>query len=125
MTDFAILKYYTNLDISFINDEARISDIYADYDLVKRFGIVQKVREIIDQEQLVFFEDGVDKIVRSVTQYKNSAAGIIDVLVQNADYDVNTMQRMMDAVKDTEELNAVGNLIKFAKTIKPEETAEE
>lgn len=123
--DFAILKYYTNLDISFINEEARVSDIYADYDLIKRVGILSQVKEIINAEQLAFFENGVDKIVHSVTQYKNSAAGIIDILAKNADEDVNTMQRMMDAVQDTEELNAVGNLIKFAKTIKPEEPAEE
>lgn len=119
--DFALLKYYTNLDISFINEEARIVDIYSDYDIIKQSGLVNKVIDIIDKSQYKFFIDSVNKTIQSITEYKNSAVGIVDNLAQNANQDVDTMQRMMDAVQDTEEMNAVGNLIKFAQKIRPQE----
>lgn len=119
--DFAILKYYTNLDISFINQEARISDIYAEYDLVKQSKIVTIVKDNIDQEQLSFFTDSINKTILSITQYKNSAVGVIDNLAQNADQDVSMMEKAVSAAQNVEEMGAVGNLIKFADAIKPQE----
>lgn len=123
--DFGILKYYTNLDISFINAEARIVDIYSDYDIVKQSGVIPAVINCIDKEQLEFVMDSIDKTIDSITQYKNSAVGVIDSLAQNADQDVASMQNMMDAVNDVEDMNAVGNLIKFAKQIRPQEATQE
>lgn len=118
VSDLAFIKYYTNVDTSFVGDDTiRMVDVYADYDMIKQSGLMQQVLDIVNKEQMKFYYEGLNKTLESITTYKNSAVGIMDNLVANANQDVDTMQKMMDVVSDTEDLGAVGNLIKFAQKI--------
>lgn len=122
--DFAVLNFYTNFDFNFLIEYHEMADIYAEYDLVYRFGVMVKVKEFIDPGQLDFFENTLDETLESIMAYRNSAVGIVDALVENAQKDTDRMQKAMDLIGDEEKNKKISQLLKFAEEIKAPQTTQ-
>ena len=112
--DFAVLNFYTNFDFNFLTEYETMAQIYGEYDLVYRYGVMDKVKEFIDPGQLCFFEDTLDETLTSIIAYRNSAKGIVDALVENAQQDIDKMQGAIDLLSDEEKNKQLSKMIKFA-----------
>lgn len=122
--DFAVLNFYTNFDFNFLMEYHDMADIYAEYDLVYRFDVMPKVKEIVDPGQIDFFEKTLDETLESIMAYRNSAVGIVDALAENAQKDTDRMQKAMDLIGDEEKNKKISQLLKFAEEIKAPQTTQ-
>lgn len=120
--DFAILNFYTNFDFSFLTEYHEMADIYAEYDLVYRFDVIDRITSYIDEGQLNFFNKTLDETLESIMKYRNSAVGIVDALAEKAQQDVDKMQGAIDLISDKERNEKIGNLLKFAENLKNSST---
>lgn len=116
--DFAVLNFYTNFDFNFLTEYHEMADIYAEYDLVYRFGVMAKVKEFIDPDQMDFFENTLDETLESIMKYRNSAVGIVDALAENARQETSSMEKALSMIGDKEKVEKIQSLIAFADSIK-------
>lgn len=102
-----ILYAYTNLNFT---DKMK-EELFKTYDLVVSSGIAQRVINIMGTEYDII-RDNVWSTIKSVYEYKNSAAGVISLISQdysNVNLDLNTIQ---DKISDP-------NQMEFLKQILP------
>ena len=112
--DLAVLKFYTNFDLSFLDEFHDMTDIYSEYDLVKSFNVIDAITPLIDADQLKFFNETLDETLVSIVDYRNSAIGVIDTLADNAGDDISKMEGALNLLKDPEENKKLANLIEAA-----------
>ena len=117
--DFAIVKFYTNLDVSLGKETATIEGIYNEYNTLMTFGVIDEVKSKISPRQLKFFNDTVAETAQSILAYRNSIRGILDSLGDSAKTDSDQMQRAIDMLSG-ENGEKLGKLIDFAETIRPQ-----
>ena len=117
MKNFAILKFYTNFDFDFLETYHEMSEIYAEYDYIQRFGLLDQVLPLIDKTQLEFFDKTLDETLESIMAYRNSAVGIVDMLSENARKDTADMQAALDLIGDDENAEKMAALMKLAEEI--------
>ena len=86
-----ILYAYTNLNFT---DKMK-EEIFKIYDLVIGSGIVQRVINIMGTEYDII-RDNVWSTIKSIYEYKNSAAGVINLISQ----DYNHLNLDLDTVQD-------------------------
>lgn len=115
--DFAILTFYTNFDTSAIKEATEMKTIYEEYDLVTRFEVMEKVKPLIDQKQLAFFDATLEETLISIMKYRNSAVGIVDALSDVAKQSAGNMQEALDILSDDEQNQKLVNLLHFAEQI--------
>lgn len=116
--DFAIVKFYTNLDVTIGKDTATIKDIYDEYDVLMSFGVIDEVKSKISAKQLKFFNETVDETANSILTYRNSVRGMMDALSESAKIDSEQMQQAIDMLSG-ENGEKLGKLIDMAETIHP------
>lgn len=119
LKDFAIVKFYTNLDVTIGKDTATVEAIYSEYDILMSFGVIDEIKLKISARQLKFFDDTVDKTLNAVIGYKNSVRGMVDSLSESAQSDSDQMQKAIDMLSG-ENGEKLGKLIDFAETIHPQ-----
>lgn len=117
MKNFAILKFYTNFDLGFLETYHNMSDIYAEYDYIQRFGVLEQILPLIDADQLKFFNETLDETLVSIIAYRNSAVGIVEALASNAKTEVSDMQQALDLLKSDENSEEIKSLMDIAKQI--------
>lgn len=115
--DFAMLKWYTNFDFTFLDTCTDLKEIYEEYDFVQRFNLIEQVRPKIDPRQLVFFEDTLAKTLDSIIAYRNSAAGIVDALAENAKQDTADMQAAIEMINKDGNAEKMAALMQLAQSI--------
>lgn len=114
--DFAILKFYTNFDFSFMDTVHELKDIYGEYDLLKRYAVVEAVLEVVDPAQLKFFNETLDETLTSILAYRNSAQGIVDS-ISDAAKDVNKdVEGALAMVDDPEKMEKIAKIMQFAES---------
>ena len=113
--DLAILKFYTNFDLSFLDEFHEMTDIYSEYDVVKSFGVIKAITPFVDADQLKFFNETLDETLVSIINYRNSAVGVIDTLADDAREDISQMQGALDMIQDAAQNEKIANLIELAK----------
>lgn len=116
--DFAIVKFYTNLDVIIGKDAATIKDIYDEYDVLMSFGVIDEVKSKISAKQLKFFNETVDETANSILAYRNSVRGMMDALSESAKIDSEQMQQAIDMLSG-ENGEKLGKLIDMVETIHP------
>ena len=116
--DFAILKWYTNLDISFMEEFHEMKDIYENYDIADSYGVIEQVKAFIEKKQAAFFDKTLDETLEAIEKYRNSARGIVDTLADSAKDDTSAMQEALDLIGDEEQNKKIVDLLKFAEEIK-------
>lgn len=124
LKDFAIVKFYTNLDVSLGKDTATIEDIYDEYDVLISFGVIDEIKTKISPRQLAFFDTTAEKTLEGVKRYQNSARGIMDSLATTAGEDSNVIQSAIDLMSG-ENAENIAAIINTAKTISADKSAPE
>lgn len=114
--DFAIVKFYTNIDCDFITD-SEMSEVYSNYDFLMNNDVLLKIAEVIDADQLSFFDETLDKTLASILAYRNSAQGIVEVLAADAEDNAEKMREAIDFVTNPETKDQLGAIMDFAKQI--------
>lgn len=115
--DFAILNAYTNLNLGITKPFDTIDEIYAEYDRVAYFKIMENLLPKIDGEQVRFYKETLEKTLKSIVDYRNSAKGIIDTLSREAEEDSEKMEKVFSFMKDAEQQESVKNILEAAKAI--------
>lgn len=115
--DLAILHFFTNVDISFLTEYREMKEIYEEYDLVYRHGVMQEVLPKIDEGLLKFFNETLDATLESIMAYRNSAVGIVDALAENAKKDTVDMEKAVAFMNQGDNGEKIMNLLKFAEEI--------
>lgn len=116
--DFAIIKFYTNLEVSLGEDGAELSDVYNEYDVLKTLGVVESVKEKVDKEQLRFFEKTLSATIEGIVAYRNSARGMLESITASSQADISKIQEALDLFKG-ENGEKLGRLIQYAHEIHP------
>lgn len=124
MKNFAILKFYTNFDFSFLETYHEMSQIYAEYDYIQRFGLLDQVLEVIEPTQIEFFETTLDETLESIMTYRNSAVGIVDALSENAKQEAADMQNALNLIGDEDNASKMANLMKVVEQLSHPDTVE-
>lgn len=115
--DFGILNAYTNLDLGVSHPYDKMSDIYAEYDVIQAFDVMPNILEKIDRRQVEFFEETLDKTLESILAYRNSAKGIVDALAADAEADSKKMEKAMSLLNNAEQQSQVKAVLEAAKAI--------
>lgn len=124
LKDFAIVKFYTNLDVSLGKDIATIENIYDEYDILMSFGVIDEIKSKVSPRQLAFFDTTVEKTLEGVKRYQNSARGIMDSLATTAGEDSNVIQSAIDLLSG-ENAENIATIINTAKTISADKPVSE
>lgn len=118
VSDFAIVKFYTNLDIiGFDGPNFDMTRVYEDYDLLRAHGAFDKIREHIAPDQLKFFTETLEETMASIIAYRNSAQGIVDALTAEANNNTEALQAALDQMKDPDQLGTVEHLMDIVQTL--------
>lgn len=115
--DFAVLNFFTNLDFNFMTEYRDMSEIYAEYDLVYQFDVMEKVKQFIDEKQIIFFETTLDETLNSIMDYRNSAMGIVDALSETAKKSGDSIQKAVDLLNEGDNAEKISDLLHFAEQI--------
>ncbi len=104
--DLAIIKFYTDLRV----DER---DLLNTFDILKRANIINRVKEIINKEQLDWFIENTEKSVHAYIKYQNSAAGMLEQIAAIGSREGNYFDKIIQTMKDNKDL-----ISKFENVIK-------
>ena len=81
LVDFEIIKAYTNIAFT----EKQEKDFNKTYDLLSSNGLIEKIWDLIPQEETFFIKQGILMAIQAVSEYDHSIFGIIDTI--KSDYD--------------------------------------
>ena len=114
VNDIFLLRAYTNLDFSFFEEIGfEPSKIYDIYGLLIQEDVINKVKNLIDQKQLDFWNKSLDSTLKGIINYKNSAMGIINNITEKQISSENSMKNIMQTLKDSENAEAIQNILKL------------
>lgn len=120
LTDIAIVKFYTNLDLSEMDLVTYdVNKTYGIYDLITQYKILDKVLQFIDSSQIKFIENGILDTAKGIIAYRNSAAGILDILTSKEQTTENGLENLLQEIQDPDTLQTINNLLKAAEEIQP------
>ena len=106
-TKLGILDYYTNITFT----EKQKEDPAKLYDLFVSNGLIQRIINIIPEEEVDALEYGVESCVDAVYKYKNSIMGILEAI--SADYqdmDMN-IEGLYKKLNDKENVEFLGDVL--------------
>lgn len=95
--DMGIVKAYTDLEVI----DERILD---QYDILKRSGYLERIKEVISEEQIEWIEDAVRYTADNYINYQNSARGMLMALSDLANDENNGFNKMLKNFSDNTEL---------------------
>lgn len=79
--EIAVCKYYTNLDFDEIDSADFVQGkLYEMYDFIAQHDIYDLIVSRIERKQIEFYERTSTATIESLIAYRNSAAGIIEVI---------------------------------------------
>lgn len=114
--ELILVAAFTNLDMSRL-ELATIEqpEVYEMYDIVKKTGIVDKVKETINSQQLHFYETTLDATLKSILNYRNSVAGIVELLSSQS---AELKEKFEDILEDFSDPAKTENVIKIAELMR-------
>lgn len=114
--DMGIVKAYTDLEVI----DERILD---QYDILKRSGYLEKIKEIINGEQIDWIECAVRYTADNYINYQNSARGMLMALSDLANDENNGFNKMIqNFTQNTELLKQIEPIIKAYEGLQGEKT---
>ena len=106
--DFCIIKFYTNIDLDDLDIVGCTPEtVYEYYDIIKGSGILDYLKTNLNQEQLEFFDATIEETLKSVVEYRNSAAGLLDRAQMTEADQANSIQEVLKVLDDPNELERV------------------
>lgn len=94
--DMGMIKFYTNLNV-------KDNELLDSFDFLKRFGIIDEVKEQINREQLEWTFSSVEATMDNIVEYQNSARGILDIINEEAKSDTMNLDKLLKTVSDNKE----------------------
>ena len=114
--DMGIVKAYTDLEVI----DERILD---QYDILKRSGYLEKIKEVINEEQIEWIEDAVRYTADNYINYQNSVRGMLMALSDLANDENNGFNKMLKNFSDnTELLKQIEPIVKAYEGLQGEKT---
>lgn len=95
----AACQYYGQIEFT---EEELTAKILDTYDALDSNGIIQLVIDNIDADELVFMQDGVEKICNAIETYANSFVGQISSMTSDTDTLNEKLDDLMSKVKNRE-----------------------
>lgn len=99
----AICRWYA--DISF--DEEDLQKVALTYDTLETNGVISAVMSAIPNDELNFIQDLVKDTVADISRYNSSAAGIIQMMNQNASGLNKQITDVLEKIKNGENLETL------------------
>lgn len=100
ITDLALLRTFTNIDLADVDELSSPEQLYAIYDIVSAADLVDEVRPLINAAQLAFIEQGISGAVDNIIKYRNSAAGILATMGETSNLNNAKIQEMLQMLQD-------------------------
>lgn len=97
ISDLAILRVYTNLEIE---DFGSSDELYHIYDVLTSAGVISGVFDYVDEDQVSFARSGVSNTIKNIVAYRNSAAGLVAAMVEQSDMQNSELQKMFSTLQD-------------------------
>lgn len=114
--DMGIVKAYTDLEVI----DERILD---QYDILKRSGYLEKIKDVISVEQIDWIENAVRYTANNYINYQNSARGMLMALSDLANDENNGFNKMLKNFSDnTELLKQIEPIVKAYEGLQGEKT---
>lgn len=92
-TTLEIVYMYTNFNIT----EKMKEDCFKIYDIIISSGLYDKIVETIPERELTEIQDSIHKVIDNIYSYKNSAAGILNLISK----DYSNLNLDLKAINDT------------------------
>lgn len=102
--ELAIVKYFTNIDLDAM-DLATFNkgQLYESYDFIAQHHVMETITPYIDPVQLDFYKDTLEKTIASLIAYRNSAAGVIEMISQNGEQTSDHFTDILKKLENSEE----------------------
>lgn len=100
----AICRWYG--DMVFDDDDIQIN-VALTYDTLETNGIIDAIMNAIPKDELEFIQDLVKDTVSDIAKYNSSAAGIIQMMNQNASQLDTQITNILDSIKNGENLETL------------------
>lgn len=112
--DVAVLKYYTNLDFDNI-DLANFTqgELYEYYDFIAAFDVMNQVSLNIDKVQLEFYYNTLNRTLESLITYRNSVAGILEMIQVQSQTTVDGLQESLKVLGDEDQFDKVTRMLQL------------
>lgn len=102
---------FTNLDFRRLElSTIKQAELYEMYDIVKKCGLVDAVQDFIDPDQLSFFNTTLAATLVSILNYRNSAAGIVELLSVKNEEMKTRFDDVLESFNDPEKTANVSRL---------------
>lgn len=99
VTDMALLRAFTNLEIPEFEETMAL---YSAYDIITQNGLLDLL-SLVDVDQKAFISGGIYGAAVNIVKYRNSAAGIIQGLVESSDNAESKINEMLAKLQDPEQ----------------------
>ena len=97
----AACKYYGQIEFT---DEELSTELLEIYDKLDINGVIQRVIDAIDTDELEFMQNCTNDLCESIERYYNSFAGQLSAMSKEADVFNNEVQSLVDKIKNREGL---------------------
>lgn len=97
---------YTNINVT----EKQSEDIFKLYDLFVSSGFYDAVIDLIPKEEINYITNAVSAVAHEVYNYRNSARGIMEQIVQDQQMTEDGLNRIVDQIKNSEEIKELREL---------------
>lgn len=97
ITDLAILRVYTNLELE---DFKSSDELYHIYDILTSAEVISGVADYVDSDQASFIRSGISNTVKNIISYRNSATGIIAAMTEQSEMQNSELQKMFSMLQD-------------------------
>lgn len=111
--DFAVIKFFTNLECPLDEKEFDLAKMYENYDLLMAHNAIEKIKEVISPLQLRTFAVHFEKTAEAIVAYQNSAAGIVDKLSTMAKGNTNLLNEALETFSDPSKLQEVQRMMEI------------
>ena len=101
-----IMYNYTNLTFT----EKQKENVYKLYDLIISSGLYQAIITEIPYDETAFIKDILNRSIKSIYDYNNSALGILDSMTtdyNNLNFDIDSLQKKLSETEDLDFLKDV------------------
>ena len=107
---FGIIENYTNINFT----EKQKEDVAKLYDLLKGSDMIDRIFEQIPEAELQAIKEGVEVMIKSFYDYKNSIVGVLDAVSKdysNTSFDVNAIMNKLQNSQDLDFLKEIAPLL--------------
>jgi len=113
--EILLVHLYTNINVSRI-EKAGITqgELYEIYDFLTHHGILPIIRGVISPEQLSFYHDTLYKTIESINTYRNSAAGMVELITSRSEDQSLKFEEIFADLQDPEKM---GTMVKIAELV--------